>query len=68
MVNMNLMCNLGGYPTSGGFGAYTPEAHVVKSALVAAKRPVIDTQAFRVRIQGTDLPSGQSAPPRECRT
>ena len=68
MVNTNLMCNLGGYPTSGGFGAFTPEAHAVKSALVALKRPVIDTQVVRVRIQGTELPSGQSAPPRECRT
>jgi hypothetical protein len=66
VVNTNLMCNLGGYPMSGGFGAFTPEAHEVKSALVAAKRPV--TQAFRVRIQGTDLPSDPSAPPRECRT
>ena len=68
MVNTNLMCNLGGYPMSGGFGAFTPEVHGVESALVALKPTAIDTQAVRVRIQGTDLPSGPSAPPRECRT
>lgn len=68
MVNTNLMCTLGGYPTSGGFGAFTPEAHGVKSALVTVKRTAIDTQPVRVRIQGTALPSSSSAPPRECRT
>jgi hypothetical protein len=68
VVNTNLMYTLGGYPMSGGFGAFTPEVHEVKSALMAVKRAVIDTQPVRVWIQGTALPSTSSAPPRECRT